>query len=75
MEALISSRKISTPPRRWQGRPRRGHGDDLLADERLCYPLHAVPYIPTHHFLTGKKCPGFRSKLPANRLAKPNRPE
>ncbi|MFE4663796.1 IS701 family transposase [Streptomyces sp. NPDC056716] len=33
------------------------------ADERLYHPLHAVPYTPAHHFPTGKKDPGFRSKL------------
>ncbi|MFG2716260.1 IS701 family transposase [Streptomyces goshikiensis] len=33
------------------------------ADENLYYPLHAVPYTPAHHFPTGKKDPGFRTKL------------
>ena len=33
------------------------------ADENLYYPLHAVPYSPAHHFPTGKKDPGFRTKL------------
>ncbi|MEW1552088.1 transposase [Streptomyces tsukubensis] len=33
------------------------------ADERLYHPLHAVPYTPAHYFPTGKKDPGFPSKL------------
>lgn len=33
------------------------------ADANLYYPLHAVPYTPAHHFPTGKKDPGFRTKL------------
>ncbi|MFC9234973.1 transposase [Streptomyces decoyicus] len=33
------------------------------ADENRYYPLHAVPYSPTHHFPTGKKDPDFRTKL------------
>ena len=33
------------------------------ADGNLYYPLHAVPYTPAHHFPTGKKDPGFRTKL------------
>ncbi|WRZ77721.1 transposase (plasmid) [Streptomyces sp. NBC_01237] len=33
------------------------------ADENLYYPLHAMPYCPAHHFPTGKKDPGFRTKL------------
>jgi hypothetical protein len=35
----------------------------LWADERLYYPLHAVPYTPAHHFPQGRKDPGFRTKL------------
>ena len=35
----------------------------LWADERLYYPLHAVPYTPAHHFPRGRKDPGFRTKL------------
>ncbi|MEU5485801.1 IS701 family transposase [Streptomyces mirabilis] len=33
------------------------------ADERVYYPLHAVPYTPAHHFPKGKSDPGFRTKL------------
>src|SRR5258707_6347129 len=35
----------------------------LWADERLCYPLDAVPYTPARHFAKGKSDPGFRTKL------------
>lgn len=34
----------------------------LWADERLYYPLHAVPYTPAHHFERGHGDPGFRTK-------------
>lgn len=33
------------------------------ADERVYYPLHAVPYTPAHHFPRGKNDAGFRTKL------------
>ena len=35
----------------------------LWADERLYYPVHAVPYTPARHFTKGKGDPGFRTKL------------
>ena len=35
----------------------------LWADERLYYPVHAVPYSPARHFAKGKNDPGFRTKL------------
>jgi hypothetical protein len=35
----------------------------VWADERLYYPLHAVPYTPARHFAKGKSDPGFRTKL------------
>src|SRR5215469_578235 len=35
----------------------------LWADERLYYPLHAVPYTPARHFAKGKSDPAFRTKL------------
>jgi DDE superfamily endonuclease len=35
----------------------------LWADERLYYPVHAVPYTPAKHFAKGKGDPGFRTKL------------
>nr|WP_275462312.1 transposase [Streptomyces noursei] len=34
----------------------------LRADERMYYPLHAVPYTPAHHFPKGKNDPAFRTK-------------
>ena len=39
-----------------------GHGDHGLADERLYYPVHAVPYTPARHFAKGKSDPAFRTK-------------
>jgi len=35
----------------------------LWADERLYYPVHAVPYTPARHFAKGKSDPEFRTKL------------
>src|SRR6266568_3406331 len=35
----------------------------LWADERLYYPVHAVPYTPARHFAKGKTDPAFRTKL------------
>jgi hypothetical protein len=35
----------------------------LWADERVYYPLHAMPYTPAHHFPMGKNDPDFRTKL------------
>jgi hypothetical protein len=35
----------------------------LWADERLYYPVHAVPYTPARHFAKGKNDPAFRTKL------------
>lgn len=35
----------------------------VWADERLYYPVHAVPYTPARHFARGKNDPGFRTKL------------
>src|SRR5213595_4162399 len=35
----------------------------LWADERLYYPVHAVPYTPARHFARGKSDPAFRTKL------------
>lgn len=34
----------------------------LWADERLYYPLHALPYSPAHHFPKKRSDPGFRTK-------------
>src|SRR5258708_1069501 len=35
----------------------------VWADERLYYPLHAVPYTPARHFPKGKNDPPFPTKL------------
>src|SRR5258705_6158915 len=35
----------------------------VWADERVYYPVHAVPYTPAKHFAKGKSDPGFRTKL------------
>jgi len=35
----------------------------LRADERIYYPVHAVPYTPARHFAKGKNDPEFRTKL------------
>ena len=35
----------------------------VWADERLYYPVHAVPYTPARHFARGKSDPAFRTKL------------
>jgi hypothetical protein len=35
----------------------------LWADERVYYPVHAVPYTPARHFVKGKNDPAFRAKL------------
>jgi SRSO17 transposase len=35
----------------------------VWADERLYYPLHAVPYTPARHFPKGKNDPAFQTRL------------
>src|SRR6266700_2051778 len=35
----------------------------VWADERVYYPVHAVPYTPAKHFAKGKHDPAFRTKL------------
>src|SRR6266699_2902569 len=35
----------------------------LRADERVYYPVHAVPYTPARHFAKGKSDPEFRTRL------------
>ena len=35
----------------------------VWADERVYYPVHAVPYTPARHFAKGKNDPEFRTKL------------
>ncbi|MGH3236265.1 MAG: IS701 family transposase [Streptosporangiaceae bacterium] len=35
----------------------------VWADERLYYPVHAVPYTTARHFPKGKNDPGFHTKL------------
>src|SRR6185437_11917784 len=52
----------------WLGRyGKTGNGvvtvTTVWADERLYYPVHAVPYTPARHFAKGKNDPAFRTKL------------
>jgi SRSO17 transposase len=54
--------------RKWLGR--YGKTDNgvvtvttLWADERVYYPVHAVPYTSAKHFAKGKNDPAFRTKL------------
>jgi SRSO17 transposase len=52
----------------WQGRyGKTGNGvvtvTTVWADERVCYPVHAMPYTPAKHFAKGKSDPRFRTKL------------
>ena len=35
----------------------------VWADERACYPVHAMPYTLARHFPKGKNDPAFRTKL------------
>src|SRR5712692_8024973 len=35
----------------------------VWADERICYPVHAVPYTAARRFAKGKNDPGFRTRL------------
>src|SRR3989440_4737567 len=35
----------------------------VWADERVYYPVHAMPYTPARHFAKGKNDPAFRTKL------------
>jgi SRSO17 transposase len=35
----------------------------VWADERVYYPVDALPYTPARHFAKGKDDPGFRTKL------------
>jgi hypothetical protein len=35
----------------------------VWADERVYYPVHAVPYTPARHVAKGKTDPAFRTKL------------
>lgn len=46
-----------------QGPPRRGHGDEPKADERIYHPLHADPYTLAADFDKGRNDPEFRTKL------------
>src|ERR1700685_3511951 len=52
----------------WLGRDGKtdnggGHVTTVWADERVYYPVHAVPYTPARHFAKGKNDPAFRTKL------------
>jgi SRSO17 transposase len=35
----------------------------VWTDERVYYPVHAVPYTPARHFAKGKNDPAFATKL------------
>jgi hypothetical protein len=61
-------RKTAHVGRQWLGR--YGKTDNgvvtvttVWADERVYYPVHAVPYTPARHFEKGKYDPAFRTKL------------
>src|SRR6266566_842160 len=54
--------------RQWLGRyGKTGNGvvtvTTVWADERVYYPVHAVPYTPAKYFAKGKNDPEFRTKL------------
>jgi DDE superfamily endonuclease len=54
--------------RQWPGRyGKTGNGvvtvTTVRADERVYYPVHAVPYTPARHFAKGRYDPAFRAKL------------
>src|SRR6266852_9111210 len=54
--------------RQWLGRyGKTGNGvvtvTTVWADERVYYPVHAVPYTPARRFAKGKNDPAFRTKL------------
>ena len=60
--------KTADVGRQWLGR--YGETDNgvvtvttVWADERVYYPVHAVPYTPARHFAKGKTDPAFRTKL------------
>ncbi len=61
--------KTAHAGRQWLGRYGKTGGGvvtvtTVWADERLYYPVHAVPYTPAaRHFAKGKSDPGFRTKL------------
>jgi len=61
-------RKTAHVGHQWLGR--YGKADNgvvtvttVWADERVYYPVHAVPYAPARHFAKGKNDPAFRTKL------------
>ena len=35
----------------------------MLGQQRVYYPVHAVPYTPARHFPKGRSDPGFRTRL------------
>jgi DDE superfamily endonuclease len=66
--ATLTGTKTAHVGHQWLGRyGKTGNGvvtvTTLWADERLYYPVHAVPYSPARHFAKGKGDPGFRTKL------------
>jgi hypothetical protein len=69
IEEFLDSRRAQTAHVGHQWLGRYGKTDSVVtvttlwADERLYYPVHAVPYTPARHFAKGKSDPGFRTKL------------
>jgi SRSO17 transposase len=64
--------RTESRPRTWviSGLGRYGKTDNgvvtvttVWADERLYYPVHAVPYTSARHFAKGKNDPAFATKL------------
>ncbi|HWM97982.1 MAG TPA: transposase, partial [Streptosporangiaceae bacterium] len=60
--------KTAHAGRQWLGRyGKTGNGvvtvTTVWADERVYYPVHAVPYTPARHFAKGKYDPAFRTRL------------
>jgi len=60
--------KTANVGHQWLGRyGKTGNGvvtvTTVWADERLYYPVHAVPCTPAKHFAKGKNDPAFRTKL------------
>jgi len=45
------------------GKTDNGTVTTVRADERLYYPVHAVPYTPAGRFAKGKSDPAFRTSL------------
>jgi SRSO17 transposase len=68
MTAGTASTKTADVGRQWLGRYGKTDSGVLTvttvwADERVYYPVHAVPYTLARHFARGKNDPAFRTKL------------